>query len=151
MAGLRSVRTAGRLASVLSDSVPRLRDAPLPTRLQSASASNANLRSFGRHVDRLSPCRSFSTSLREEKSSVQEGIPGQPHRDIWLPHDIIPIGSPIFFVALVLIPVIIWQNEKMDERIEEENVKLREERVRRKAEKEARESRAAGAATVGAA
>mmetsp|Transcript_45488 Transcript_45488/g.91799 ORF Transcript_45488/g.91799 Transcript_45488/m.91799 type:complete len:89 (+) Transcript_45488:215-481(+) len=61
--------------------------------------------------------------------------PGQD-RDIWLPHDLIPWGSPVFYAALVLVPLLVWYNEHLDSRAKEENTKLREERLRRRAERE---------------
>eukprot|EP00971_Amphidinium_carterae_P104366 2066784-Amphidinium_carterae.1 len=72
----------------------------------------------------------------EEVRDKPQGIAGKG-RDIWLPHDIIPIGSPIFYFALLAIPLLIWYNESLDDKIDEKNARLREERLRRRAERAA--------------
>eukprot|EP00747_Dinoflagellata_sp_TGD_P169100 gnl/TRDRNA2_/TRDRNA2_197149_c0_seq1.p1 gnl/TRDRNA2_/TRDRNA2_197149_c0~~gnl/TRDRNA2_/TRDRNA2_197149_c0_seq1.p1 ORF type:complete len:131 (+),score=18.96 gnl/TRDRNA2_/TRDRNA2_197149_c0_seq1:93-485(+) len=85
------------------------------------------------------------TTPVQKRVSEDSGIPmldGPPPgkaaegRDIWLPHDLLPVGSPIFYVALVVVPVLVWYNERMDAQEDVENRKLREERLRRRAAKE---------------
>merc|ERR1712136_203356 len=50
---------------------------------------------------------------------------------MWLPHDLIPLGSPIFYVALVFIPIVIYLNEREQSQTARDNERLREERMRR--------------------
>eukprot|EP00446_Apocalathium_sp_SHHI-4_P053453 CAMPEP_0177365160 /NCGR_PEP_ID=MMETSP0368-20130122/39176_1 /TAXON_ID=447022 ORGANISM="Scrippsiella hangoei-like, Strain SHHI-4" /NCGR_SAMPLE_ID=MMETSP0368 /ASSEMBLY_ACC=CAM_ASM_000363 /LENGTH=188 /DNA_ID=CAMNT_0018828071 /DNA_START=47 /DNA_END=613 /DNA_ORIENTATION=- len=71
----------------------------------------------------------------EEKAAAKGGPPGQD-RDIWLPHDLLPFGSPVFFLALVLIPCLIYYNETQDTKLKGENERLKEERLLRRTERE---------------
>jgi len=50
---------------------------------------------------------------------------------MWLPHDLLPLGSPIFYVALVFIPIVIYLNEREQSQTARDNERLREERMRR--------------------
>jgi len=68
------------------------------------------------------------------------GPPGQD-RDIWLPHDLLPIGSPVFYAALVIIPIIIYYNETTDAKLKTENERLREERLERRQRRSERQTR----------
>eukprot|EP00434_Breviolum_minutum_P003236 symbB.v1.2.002848.t1/scaffold144.1/size299099/26 len=55
---------------------------------------------------------------------------------IWLPHHLLPWGSPIFYVALVLVPLLCIYNEMQDKKLEVLNQEMREERLKRRAERE---------------
>eukprot|EP00927_Polykrikos_kofoidii_P057191 TRINITY_DN51310_c0_g1_i1.p2 TRINITY_DN51310_c0_g1~~TRINITY_DN51310_c0_g1_i1.p2 ORF type:complete len:215 (+),score=45.97 TRINITY_DN51310_c0_g1_i1:61-645(+) len=62
--------------------------------------------------------------------------PAAKGRDVWLPHDILPFGSPIFYVALVLVPLLCWHNERTEAKEKELNDRLREERLKRREDRQ---------------
>mmetsp|Transcript_57725 Transcript_57725/g.137375 ORF Transcript_57725/g.137375 Transcript_57725/m.137375 type:complete len:155 (-) Transcript_57725:104-568(-) len=72
----------------------------------------------------------------EEARDRPPGPAGQG-RDIWLPHDIIPVGSPAFYLALIAVPLLVWYNETMEDRLDDKNAIMREERLQRRAVREA--------------
>eukprot|EP00928_Gymnodinium_smaydae_P051500 TRINITY_DN35057_c0_g1_i1.p1 TRINITY_DN35057_c0_g1~~TRINITY_DN35057_c0_g1_i1.p1 ORF type:complete len:179 (+),score=38.14 TRINITY_DN35057_c0_g1_i1:51-587(+) len=77
--------------------------------------------------------RDASASEASTNTSGGPQGPAAAGRDVWLPHDLLPIGSPVFYLALVIVPVLVWHNEKTDGELRNENERLKEERMRRKA------------------
>ncbi|CAK9011168.1 Hypothetical protein SCF082_LOCUS10986, partial [Durusdinium trenchii] len=71
---------------------------------------------------------------QKAKTSQANDAKDQDHQ-IWLPHHLLPWGSPVFYVALVLVPLLCIYNEMQDKKLEELNQEMREERLRRRAER----------------
>ncbi|CAE7329494.1 Prim2, partial [Symbiodinium sp. CCMP2456] len=55
--------------------------------------------------------------------------------EMFLPHHLLPWGSPIFYFALVAVPLLCIYNEMQDSKMDEVNQAMREERLKRREEK----------------
>eukprot|EP00435_Cladocopium_sp_Y103_P059988 s390_g21.t1 len=82
----------------------------------------------------------ISTSLPEHYVDLDSKQAKEQQADsdppIWLPHHLLPWGSPVFYIALVLVPLLCIYNEMQDKKLEALNQEMRQERLKRRAERE---------------
>eukprot|EP00931_Biecheleriopsis_adriatica_P080849 TRINITY_DN54191_c0_g1_i1.p1 TRINITY_DN54191_c0_g1~~TRINITY_DN54191_c0_g1_i1.p1 ORF type:complete len:147 (+),score=33.51 TRINITY_DN54191_c0_g1_i1:54-443(+) len=91
-------------------------------------------------------CMPMPSSLRCSSSNANRGnesgkvgsadAKSKEEFEIFLPHHLLPWGSPIFYFALVAVPALCIYNEMQDAKEDAVNTQLREERLRRRAERQ---------------
>mmetsp|Transcript_91086 Transcript_91086/g.254512 ORF Transcript_91086/g.254512 Transcript_91086/m.254512 type:complete len:136 (+) Transcript_91086:66-473(+) len=90
-------------------------------------------------------CRRWSSGEPQERSGPaqrstekpagaggEESNPFEVPRPTWQQMFIAPLGSPIFVVCLLLLGPVLYFGNRADKRLEEENVRLREQRLSRR-------------------
>mmetsp|Transcript_69014 Transcript_69014/g.161697 ORF Transcript_69014/g.161697 Transcript_69014/m.161697 type:complete len:107 (+) Transcript_69014:46-366(+) len=76
---------------------------------------------------------SGSAAPHNQRSKAANEAPAAT--EMFLPHHLLPWGSPIFYFALVAVPLLCIYNEMQDSKLDEVNQAMREERLKRREEK----------------